>query len=199
VARHLAVLDMHGGGIDARPQTDGAGQARQAAEAGIDIDDDGQRTGLLDGANPRHQPRQAGLPRSGSATRHTMRSDGGFVDPGPFDPVEAPDHAPLLQPFTSGTTGLPKGMPLSARAVRWAMRLMMPASRAPDPTATVTAAHPPCHKSAMLGSKGAFLHGGRVVMMERFERERFVAAIGEWGVTKVHTVPTMMARAGSAA
>jgi acyl-CoA synthetase (AMP-forming)/AMP-acid ligase II len=117
-----------------------------------------------------------------------------FLDPGPFDPVEVPDSAPLLQPFTSGTTGLPKGMLLSARAVRWAMRQMMPATRAPDPSVTVTVAHPLYHKNAMLGSKGAFLNGGRVVMMERFDPERFIAAIGDWGVTKVHTVPTMMAR-----
>jgi acyl-CoA synthetase (AMP-forming)/AMP-acid ligase II len=117
-----------------------------------------------------------------------------FLDPGPFAPVDVPDDQPLLQPFTSGTTGLPKGMVLSARAVRWAMRQMMPAGRTPDPAVTVTVAHPLYHKNAMLGSKGAFLNGGRVVMMERFDPERFVAAIGDWGVTKVHTVPTMMAR-----
>ena len=117
-----------------------------------------------------------------------------FQDPGPFTPAAVPDDAPLLQPFTSGTTGLPKGMLLSARAVRWAMRQMMPATRAPDPTVRVSVAHPLYHQNAMLGSKGAFLNGGRVVMMERFDPERFIAAIGEWAITKVHTVPTMMAR-----
>jgi acyl-CoA synthetase (AMP-forming)/AMP-acid ligase II len=117
-----------------------------------------------------------------------------FLDPGPFAPVAVPDAAPLMQPFTSGTTGLPKGMLLSAGAVRWALRQMLPAGRAPDPTTTVSVAHPLYHKNAMLGSKGAFLQGGRVVMMERFEPERFAAAIGRHGITKVHTVPTMMAR-----
>jgi acyl-CoA synthetase (AMP-forming)/AMP-acid ligase II len=117
-----------------------------------------------------------------------------FIDPGEFTPVEVPDAVPLLQPFTSGTTGLPKGMVLSARAVRWAIRQMLPAGRAPDPTVTVTVAHPLYHKNAMLGSKGAFLNGGRVIMMDRFEPARFVTAIADWGVTKVHTVPTMMAR-----
>ncbi|MBL8702229.1 MAG: acyl--CoA ligase [Alphaproteobacteria bacterium] len=117
-----------------------------------------------------------------------------FVDRGPFDAVAVPDDAPLLQPFTSGTTGLPKGIVLSAGAVRWAMRQMLPAGRAPDPTTVVSVAHPLYHKNAMLGSKGAFLNGGRVVMMERFDPERFVDAIGRHGITKVHTVPTMMAR-----
>jgi acyl-CoA synthetase (AMP-forming)/AMP-acid ligase II len=117
-----------------------------------------------------------------------------FVDAGEFAPVDVPDRVTLLQPFTSGTTGLPKGMVLSAGAVRWALRQMLPAGRVPDPSVTVTVAHPLYHKNAMLGSKGAFLNGGRVVMMDRFEPRRFVAAIGTWGVTKVHTVPTMMAR-----
>lgn len=117
-----------------------------------------------------------------------------FVDPGPFDAVAVADDEPLLQPFTSGTTGLPKGIVLTAGAVRWAMRQMLPAGRAPDPTIVVSVAHPLYHKNAMLGSKGAFLNGGRVVMMERFDPERFVDAIGRHGITKVHTVPTMMAR-----
>jgi len=117
-----------------------------------------------------------------------------FLDPGPFTPVTPADDAPLMQPFSSGTTGRPKGIVLSAGAVRWAMRQMLPAGRAPDPATTVTVAHPLYHKNAMLGSKGAFLNGGRVVLMDRFEPERFVAVIGRYRVTKVHTVPTMMAR-----
>lgn len=140
----------------------------------------------------------ANAPRipAGAAPRVVVfeRDFDAFLDPGDFEPADVPDEAPLLQPFTSGTTGLPKGMLLSARAVRWAMRQMLPAGRAPDPTTTVSVAHPLYHKNAMLGSKGAFLHGGRVVMMERFDPERFCDAIGRWGITKVHTVPTMMAR-----
>ncbi len=141
-------------------------------------------------------PASAARVPSGAARRVVVFGEDydGFLNPGPFAPAEVPDEAPMLQPFTSGTTGLPKGMLLSARAVRWSMRQMMPATRAPDPTTTVSVAHPLYHKNAMLGSKGAFLNGGRVVMMERFDPERFVAAIGDWGVTKVHTVPTMMAR-----
>lgn len=140
----------------------------------------------------------ANAPRlpEGAAKRAVVFGDGyaEFLDPGPFAPEDVPDAAPLLQPFTSGTTGLPKGMLLSARAVRWAMRQMLPEGRAPDPSVTVSVAHPLYHKNAMLGSKGAFLNGGRVVMMDRFDPERFIAAIGDWGITKVHTVPTMMAR-----
>jgi long-chain acyl-CoA synthetase len=143
-------------------------------------------------ADPDTAPRLAGH----AAQRLIVFGDAyaDFVDPGPFTPIDVAASAPLLQPFTSGTTGLPKGMVLSARAVRWALRQMLPGSRTPDPSVTVTVAHPLYHKNAMLGSKGAFLNGGRVIMMDRFDPARFVAAIGEWRVTKVHTVPTMMAR-----
>lgn len=111
-----------------------------------------------------------------------------------FVPVDLADDDVAMQPFTSGTTGLPKGIVLTARNVAWAHRQMMPPGRAPDPTIAATVAHPLYHKNAMLGSKGVFMNGGRVVMMERFVPELFAQAIGRWRVTKVHTVPSMMAR-----
>ncbi len=117
-----------------------------------------------------------------------------FVRPGPFQAVERPPQALAMQPYSSGSTGLPKGIQLSQSAVRWALSKMRPPGRPDNPALVVTVAHPLYHKNAMLGTKGAFLFGGRIVMMERFEPARFVEAIGRFGVTKVHTVPTMMAR-----
>ncbi len=114
--------------------------------------------------------------------------------PGRFTAVARPAEAIAMQPYTSGTTGLPKGIRLTQRAALWALGKMLPPGRPPDPGTVVTVAHPLYHKNAMLGTKGAFLNGGRIVMMERFDPAAFAAAIGRFGVTKVHTVPTMMAR-----
>jgi acyl-CoA synthetase (AMP-forming)/AMP-acid ligase II len=117
-----------------------------------------------------------------------------FVRPGSFIAVERPPQSLAMQPYSSGSTGLPKGIQLSQSAVRWALSKMRPPGRPDNAGLVVTVAHPLYHKNAMLGTKGAFLYGGRIVMMERFEPARFVEAIGRYGVTKIHTVPTMMAR-----
>jgi len=117
-----------------------------------------------------------------------------FVRSGPFTAVPRPPDALAMQPYSSGTTGLPKGIQLCQSAVAWAYSKMRPPGRPDHPDLVVTVAHPLYHKNAMLGTKGALLQGGRIVMMERFDPARFVAVIDRYRVTKVHTVPTMMAR-----
>lgn len=117
-----------------------------------------------------------------------------FKRPGLFQAVARPAEAVAMQPYTSGSTGLPKGIQLSQHSVMWAYAKMLPPDRPANPGLVLTVAHPLYHKNAMLGSKQAFLNGGRIVLMERFEPAVFVQAIGRFGVTKVHTVPTMMAR-----
>jgi acyl-CoA synthetase (AMP-forming)/AMP-acid ligase II len=143
---------------------------------------------LCDGA------RAAGLQDPVSFDDEGSRGYRNFIRPGPFDAVVRPPHALAMQPYSSGTTGLPKGIQLSQGAVAWAYGKMRPAGRPDNPHLVVTVAHPLYHKNAMLGTKGALLQGGRIVMMERFDPVRFISVIDRYRVTKVHTVPTMMAR-----
>jgi long-chain acyl-CoA synthetase len=117
-----------------------------------------------------------------------------FKRAGPFQAVARPADTIAMQPYTSGSTGLPKGIQLTQRSVMWAYGKMLPPERAANPGLVLTIAHPLYHKNAMLGAKQAFLNGGRIVLMERFQPAAFVESIGRFGVTKVHTVPTMMAR-----
>jgi acyl-CoA synthetase (AMP-forming)/AMP-acid ligase II len=142
-------------------------------------------------------PRAALLPGAPQAPVLSLDDPQGYAAlrrPGPFAAVARPPDAIAMQPYTSGTTGLPKGIRLTQRAALWALAKMLPPDRPANPDTVVTVAHPLYHKNAMLGTKGAFLNGGRIVMMERFDPAAFAAAIGRFGVTKVHTVPTMMAR-----
>ena len=116
-----------------------------------------------------------------------------FRDPGPFESHRpAPDEI-AYQPYTSGTTGVPKGILTSHEAAFSGLVARTYPGWVPDPTLRAIVAHPLYHKNAMLAVKNAFLNGGALVLLERFDVERYLAAIERYGVTHLQTVPTMMA------
>ncbi|MEQ9642130.1 MAG: class I adenylate-forming enzyme family protein [Alphaproteobacteria bacterium] len=116
-----------------------------------------------------------------------------FADPGPFE-SHRPDPSEIaFQPYTSGTTGVPKGIMMSHGGVLSGIAAMHPPQRPLDPTTRIIIAHPLYHKNAMLAAKSVFLQGGALVMFERFEVEGYLRAIQDHKVTNLQTVPTMMA------
>ncbi len=119
-----------------------------------------------------------------------------FLDWGPFDSVwPNPDDVAFI-PYSSGTTGLPKGILLTHRNSLWALRQMarvIGESASPDQERVIIA-HPLYHKNAMLGSKAILMGGGSIVLQRNFVEREYLAAIEKYRVTKLHTVPTMMAR-----
>ncbi len=100
--------------------------------------------------------------------------------------------------YSSGTTGRPKGVlrplpdqapavPLSALAARlnvWRFRegqiYLSPA--------------PLYHSAPLAGVGGTIRRGGTVVVMERFDPERFLALVEQYRVTHAQLVPTMLSR-----
>jgi long-chain acyl-CoA synthetase len=100
--------------------------------------------------------------------------------------------------YSSGTTGRPKGVlrplpdqppaePLSALAARlnvWRFRegqiYLSPA--------------PLYHSAPLAGVGGTIRRGGTVVVMERFDAERFLALVAQYRVTHAQLVPTMFSR-----
>jgi long-chain acyl-CoA synthetase len=100
--------------------------------------------------------------------------------------------------YSSGTTGRPKGVlrplpdqppdePLSALAARlnvWGFRegqvYLSPA--------------PLYHSAPLAGVGGTLRRGGTVVVMERFDEQRFLDLVAQYRVTHTQLVPTMFSR-----
>lgn len=119
-----------------------------------------------------------------------------FLDPGPFDTIRPDGDDIAFIPYSSGTTGLPKGILLTNRNSLWALRQMarvIGESGSPEKERIIIA-HPLYHKNAMLGSKAMLMGGGSIVLQKKFVEEDYLAAVEKYRVTKLHTVPTMMAR-----
>lgn len=109
----------------------------------------------------------------------------------PIDPVvpDSTDVAMIL--YTSGSSGVPKGVVFSHLAHLWALDLRTD-STAPGTQRTVVAA-PLYHQNGLASSQAALASGGTVILLPTFEVEAFARAIAEHGVQMITAVPTMIA------
>jgi acyl-CoA synthetase (AMP-forming)/AMP-acid ligase II len=114
-----------------------------------------------------------------------------FRDPGPFAPAPVAADTTSMQLYTSGSTGLPKGVLLTHAGQRWAAEMLARYRRLqPDDRAILAA--PLYHKNALVAAKTALWSGGCMIIMPRFEAGAYAEAIGRWGVNMLTGVPTMM-------
>ena len=112
------------------------------------------------------------------------------TDRGGVDPAQGA-IAEML--YTSGSTGVPKGVPLSHSGQLWALRRL---ATPPADVAEVTiVAQPLFHMNGIVVSSVALLAGDTIVMQPRFRTGDYVTAIRDYGVSKVSAVPTMWSRA----
>ena len=114
-----------------------------------------------------------------------------FLDPGVFEAASVTADSISMQPYTSGSTGLPKGVLLTHRGQDWAARTLVEHRRLTPGDRSILAA-PMYHKNAIVAIKTALVSGGSMVVMSRFEADDYARAIAEHDVNMLTGVPTMM-------
>lgn len=117
-----------------------------------------------------------------------------FLEPGPLEPIAMADeeHATIL--YTSGSTGLPKGVPLTHGGYIWTTSKMLEAAP-PIAGKRVLVAAPLYHMNGLVLSKLTAMAGGTAVLMRRFSARGYLEAAAEQRCHMITSVPTMIALA----
>jgi long-chain acyl-CoA synthetase len=115
-----------------------------------------------------------------------------LLDPGPFVPVDMrPDDVAMIL-YTSGSTGLPKGVPLTHGGYIWATGAT-PEQRPGIEGRKLLIAAPLFHMNGLFSAKMAMINGGTIVLMTSFTPKGYIRAIDRQRVDMITSVPTMLA------
>lgn len=103
--------------------------------------------------------------------------------------VEADEIGQML--YTSGSSGRPKGVPLTHSGQAWALSM-----RVPDipPETRYIIAQPLFHMNGLFSLKTTFAANASVVLMPGFDTRAYIEALSRYKVTDLIAVPTMFAR-----
>lgn len=114
-----------------------------------------------------------------------------FLRPGDFDTVAVGEADLCGMPYTSGTTGKPKGVYLTHAGQQWAARSLVEHRRLTAGERILISA-PFFHKNALVAIKTAMLPGATLITLPRFDPRQALQAIHDHRVTMMTGVPTML-------
>ena len=115
-----------------------------------------------------------------------------LLDPGPFEPVAMRPEDVAMVLYTSGSTGLPKGVPLTHGGYLWATGAT-PEQRPGIEGKKAIIAAPLFHMNGLFSAKLVMINGGTIVLMTSFTARGYIRAIDRQRVDMVTSVPTMLA------
>ena len=114
-----------------------------------------------------------------------------FLDPGPFEAARC-GPADIAMILYTGSTGMPKGVPLTHAGYLWATGGYDALRPAFEAKATIIAA-PLFHMNGLFSSKLLMRLGGTNILMTRFQAAAYLRAIHRHRCTALLAVPTMLA------
>jgi acyl-CoA synthetase (AMP-forming)/AMP-acid ligase II len=115
-----------------------------------------------------------------------------LLDAGDFEAVRPEPDEPAMILYTSGSTGVPKGVPLSHAGQLWATRVRMKRG-GPFNSQRLLVAAPLYHMNGLCTTLFVLASGASVVLMPEFHARHFLEAIERFGCTWLTGVPPMYA------
>ena len=116
-----------------------------------------------------------------------------FLDLGTLETFVPDDDALAEILYTSGSTGVPKGVPLTHSGQLWAtVRYVEPISPEPTGASTLVVA-PLYHMNGLFNIAVALANRMQVILLPRFDARRFLETVARYRCTFLSGIPTMYA------